>query len=37
MDIYNLVSFAGIFVLIGLLTACVAGAFFTGGSILLGG
>ncbi|MFH0790882.1 MAG: nucleoside transporter C-terminal domain-containing protein [Candidatus Omnitrophota bacterium] len=63
MDIYNLISFSGIFILRGisslapdktrtiaevalrallaatlacLLTACVAGAFFTNGSILLG-
>jgi hypothetical protein len=40
MDGYNLVSFAGIFILAGVawaLSACVAGTFFTEGSILLGG
>ena len=35
MDIYNLVSFGGI--LACFLTVCVAGTFFTEGSILLGG
>jgi hypothetical protein len=39
MDIYNLISFAGIFVLLEfawLLSVCVAGTLATKGSILLG-